>query len=387
MRHANLFAAAVILLNFGALRAAYGGSGNDIAGKNRDLASIQDRIKNKKSEKQKYLDDEKKISAELNTISRELAKIQREREKIRKEIVEAENNLALSNKEMNIARLEKNKWNGVLNSEIDSWYKDSVSYKKYFDNGIDEKLRVEALGQKKHYYSNALLREKNWQKALLKWQNAQKRLNSLKDEQESNAREKSAVMGEKKKLLQTTVGRRLSAENEIRDLTESSKALSALIDKLEQERLRDDQRVKKHKGKPKKGKKRIEPRRRTLSWPVSGKLVAKFGKNKHPDLDTYVISNGIKIRTRPGAEVKAASKGEVVFIGEFRTYGLMLILDSGGGVYTIYGHLGTINVQENMKVNEGDTLGQIISSENPVLYFEVRYYGQPDDPLLWLNAK
>ena len=386
MRQAKYLAVAVILLSFGALWDASGGTGNEIVEKSRNLASIKNRIKNKKSEKQKYLKDEKKISGELDVVASELAKIQREREKIRREIVKAEKNLEFSNKEMNTARLEKNRWDAILGGETDAWFRDSLAYTKYFNDGIDEKLRVQALGQKKHYFSNAQIREKNWRNALRKWQAAQKRLNDLKVQQESNARKKAAVMREKKNLLQTTVGRRLSAEKEIGELTESASALSALIEKLEQERQRDE-RARKHKGKGKKAKKRIEPKRRALSWPVTGKVVSRFGKNKHPDLDTYVISNGIKIRTKSGAEVKAASSGEVVFIGEFRTYGLMLIVDGGGGLYTIYGHLGAINVSENTKVNEGAILGQITSSENPVLYFEVRYYGQPDDPLLWLKRR
>ena len=386
------FTAAVILLSLNALWGAQRVYKNDIVEKNRNLASLQDQIKNKKNEKAKYLVDEKKISAELDSIAAELAKIQRQREKLRKEIVKAERNLQFSKKEMDISRLEKNKWNGILNSEIDSWHRDTLSYNKYFDDGIDEKLRFEALGQKKQYFSNAQLREKNWQTALYKWQNAQKHLNELKLEQEANAREKSAVLGQKKQLLQTTVGRRIASEKEIKELTDSAKALSALIERLERERERQLERereaqARRHKIKAKKVKKRIEPKRRNLTWPVRGKVVSRFGKNKHPDLDTYVISNGIKIQTKTGSEVKAASAGEVVFIGEFRSYGLMLIIDGGGGLYTIYGHLGAINVSENAKVIQGEILGQITSSENPVLYFEVRYNGQPDDPLLWLNSR
>ena len=394
MRKAKYFAAAVLFLSASALWGAPGVSKNDIVQKNRSLESLKDRIKNKKNEKEKYLVDEKKMAAELDAIAAQLAKIQRQREKLRKEIVKAEKNLEFSKKEMDISRLEKNKWDGILCSEVDSWYRYSHSYNKYFDDGIDEKLRYEALGQKKHYFFNAALREKSWQSSLRKWQDAQKRLNTLKEEQEANAKKKSAVLQEKRKLLRTTVGRRLAAEKELKELGDSAKALSALIDKLERERKRQleqerqrEEQSRRHKGTSKKSKPRFTPKRRILTWPVRGKVVSRFGKNKHPDLDTYVISNGIKIRTRPGSEVKAASGGEVVFIGEFRSYGLMLIIDGGGGLYTIYGHLGAINVSENMKVNEGDILGQITSSENPVLYFEVRYNGQPDDPLLWLNAK
>lgn len=394
MRQANYFAVAVVFLSLSALWGDSGSTGKEIVKNNQDLTSIKNEIKNKKHEKDKYLIDEKKISSELDAIAAELAKIQAQREKIRKEIVKAEKNLEYSKREMDISRLEKNRWDATLNNEIDSFYRDVFSYNKYFDNGIDYKFRLEALAQKKQYFSNAVLREKNWRNALVKWQDAQKKLNSLKEEKEANASKKSAVLEEKKKLLQTTIGRRLSAEKEIKELTDSAKALSALIEKLERERERQlrlerqrEAEARRHKTKSKKAKARVAPKRRSLTWPVLGKVVSRFGKNKHPDLDTYVISNGIKIKTKPGSEVKAASSGEVVFIGEFRSYGLMMIIDGGGGLYTVYGHLGAINVSENAKVNEGDAVGQITSQENPVLYFEVRYNGKPDDPLLWLNLR
>jgi len=361
-------------------------SGNEIVEKSKSLASIKSRIEDKRNQEKKYLSDEKRISRELDLISGELDKLQKEREKLRKAIVKAVTNLAFSEREMKVSRWEKNKWNEQLNKEADLWFRDTIGYGKFFDNGIDEKLRVQALQQKKSFFSDAQLREDSWQKALLTWQNSKNRLNHLKLEKEANAKKKSAVLAQKKKLLLTTVGRRLAAGKEIKELNESAKALSALIERLEEERRRAEREARR-KPKGRRAKARPQPLRRALAWPVSGKVVSRFGKNKHPDLDTYIISNGIKIKTKPHTEVKAAAGGEVVFIGEFRTYGLMVIVDNGGGLYTIYGHMGAVNVTENARVFTGEPLGQITSTENPLLYFEVRYDGQPDDPLLWLNKK
>lgn len=363
-------------------------SDSDIAAKNKGLQSIKSKIKQKKSEKERCLADEKRISAELDSVYKELEKNRQQGEKIRREIIRAEKKLKAAEKELNASRWEKNKWARNLNSEIDRWYRENYSYNKLFEDNIDEKIRIQALEQKKALFSNALQREKNWQKALWKWQKAQKNLRDLKAKQEATAKKKSAILAQKKTILSTTIGRRLNAEKEIKELSQSAEALSDLISKLEREREREIEREReqagRHKKKTKKPKVWIAPVRRSISWPVHGNVIAKFGKNKHPELDTYQISNGIKISARAGAEVKAAYKGEIVFTGQFRAYGLLIVMDNGEGLYTIYGHLGAINAEENAKVNEGDPIGQV-SSENPVLYFEVRYKGQPDDPLLWLN--
>ncbi|MCX5781641.1 MAG: peptidoglycan DD-metalloendopeptidase family protein [Elusimicrobia bacterium] len=353
---------------------------DDISEKNRSLAELQDKLKAKKSEQEKYKKDEKRISKELDIISKELEQIQTHGEKIRRDIIKAENILKITEKELDASRWEKSRWAGAVKFETNLWYREYFSYKKLFNDNVNEKLMFQAIEQKKNYFASALDREMNSQIVLEKWQTAQRQLMNLKARQEEMAVRKSSVQSQKKNLLKTTAGRRVVAEKEIQELSESGKALKDFIAKLEIERKEKEKEEKKVKTKEK-----VRLKRKRISWPLQGNIVAKFGKNKHPDLDTYVISNGIKISARPGAEVRAALKGEIVFTGEFRTYGLMIIMDNGGGLYTIYGHLGTINVQENMKIKEGDIIGQITSLENPILYFEIRYNGKVDDPLLWLK--
>jgi septal ring factor EnvC (AmiA/AmiB activator) len=128
----------------------------------------------------------------------------------------------------------------------------------------------------------------------------------------------------------------------------------------------------------------IRSARRHISWPVEGKLIASFGKSKHPELDTIVVSNGIKIDAAPQADIKCVEKGEIIYSGEFRAYGKMIIVDHRGEFYSIYGQLGTINVEEGNKVKKGEVLGQLGNAEH-TLYFEVRTGNQPEDPLPWLK--
>ena len=112
-----------------------------------------------------------------------------------------------------------------------------------------------------------------------------------------------------------------------------------------------------------------------------------YGKNKHPDLNTNVISNGIKIKARNNAIIKSVDEGEVVFTGEFRSYGKMIIIDHKGVFFSVYGELGNILVSEGQAVSRGANIAKLGSGDNSVLYFEIRQYNVPENPVLWLEEK
>jgi septal ring factor EnvC (AmiA/AmiB activator) len=130
-----------------------------------------------------------------------------------------------------------------------------------------------------------------------------------------------------------------------------------------------------------------EIRKKSLPWPVNGKVIAKFGKNKHPELDTYVISNGIKIDAADFSRVKSVDSGTVVFTGEFRSYGKVVIIDHKDSIFSVYGLLDHILVKEDQKVLKEDVIADLGGGKNSYLYFEIRQNNIPDDPILWLQQK
>jgi murein hydrolase activator len=350
---------------------------SEIENTTQSLKELQKALKEKRVEKEQCLLEEKGIRKELGRIEQELSRLQKQAEKLRKDIRAAEKNLNSAGRELKRAGWEKDQWHYAINRELDLWFRAQYSHGRLYTDYLDDRMRIDALDQKKTLLANAQKREVSSQESMQKWEKAEQRLKELKTEKDSMAREQSKVKEQKKDILKSTVGRRVAAEEEIKKITESARALQQLIIDLE--------RAKKNREDEAAERKRLQGKKKAFPWPVAGQVASRFGKCKHPELDTYVINNGIKITASPGAEVKAVDKGEVIFSGTFRSYGLMVIIDHGGGIYTIYGSIGDILVDEEQKVSEGEVVGKLPATGQPLLYFEVRQDGQPEDPLLWLK--
>ncbi len=127
--------------------------------------------------------------------------------------------------------------------------------------------------------------------------------------------------------------------------------------------------------------------RGSLPWPVEGRVLAGFGRRKHPRFDTYTIHNGLEIEAAPGTEVRAVHEGTVAYADRFRGYGLLVVIDHGGKHHSLYAQLGEAVVVQGQAVAAGDAIGTTGDGggEGPGLYFEMRYQGRAEDPADWLK--
>jgi murein DD-endopeptidase MepM/ murein hydrolase activator NlpD len=140
--------------------------------------------------------------------------------------------------------------------------------------------------------------------------------------------------------------------------------------------------IRKHHIQLQHSKKKVIP---TLSWPTKGRILIKFGKIKHHFLDTYIISNGIKISTSSFSIVRSITHGKVIFAKSCNLYGNMIIIDHGNSLMSIYGCLNKIFVNVGQEVHKNIPIANLGQGHNSVLYFEIRYNNKPVDPLLWLK--
>ena len=124
-----------------------------------------------------------------------------------------------------------------------------------------------------------------------------------------------------------------------------------------------------------------------LDWPVDGPLVYTFGKAQTAS-NTTIRWNGVGIRAQIGTNVRAVAGGKVVSVRQLGTYGLTVIIDHGGGDYSIYGSLSRADVNEQQVVAKDQVIGAVGISDPdlpPHLHFEIRHGGPAVDPATWLR--
>lgn len=350
---------------------------SDLQGRTQELDQLKQNISKKKAEKDKLLKEEKKVRKELKKISNSIDAIERQLKVLHSKIKESEKKLMYASQQYCEADKEKNLFCNKIEDEVLLYNKRKLV--QYFEYPLEFKMRFLSIQDKYDKFSAADNREKKAQTNIVKYEKAKKEFISLKNRQEFLIDKNKKLQQNKNKLLKTTAGRRIQAEQDIKALNDSAKALQSLIKKLMQ---------------ASKNKKRITSlrsasteRRNNLPWPADGTIILNYGKNKHPDLDTNVISNGIKIKTKNNAIIKSVDAGEVVFTGEFRSYGKMIIIDHKGVFFSVYGQLDTILASEGQNVSRGENVAKAGAGDNAVLYFEIRQYNVPENPVLWLEER
>lgn len=131
----------------------------------------------------------------------------------------------------------------------------------------------------------------------------------------------------------------------------------------------------------------LQPKKGIFQLPLKGSIISNYGQQKQPELNTYVFNSGIDISSPLGEAVRAASFGTVIYIGNVKGYGEIIILDHGGNVVTLYAHLSKVLIKMNDQVSKGQIIGQVGTSggvPSPRLHFEVRVEGKPVNPFDWL---
>ena len=189
---------------------------------------------------------------------------------------------------------------------------------------------------------------------------------------------KKEIVKEKEKKKQFSL--RLSKEKKINkilkdELVYSSKKLNQLISRLENKIIHGEGLD-------------ITDKKGSLSPPVKGKLLIKFGRERDKIYNTYIVHNGVSIRVRKGAPVRSVFNGKVLYTGTLDGYGNIIIIGHGMNYHSLYGHLDEIISSAGKTVRSGQIIGRSGdsgSANGEALYFEIRYKGKPIEPTAWLS--
>jgi septal ring factor EnvC (AmiA/AmiB activator) len=124
-----------------------------------------------------------------------------------------------------------------------------------------------------------------------------------------------------------------------------------------------------------------------LRWPVAGKIVRRYGSRQAAG---KISSRGVQIAATAGADVHAIARGRVVFADWLRGFGLLLIIDHGGGYMSLYGHNSSLYKEVGESVDAAEVIAAVGSSGGVSLtglYLELRRNGRPFDPAPWFKGK
>lgn len=118
-------------------------------------------------------------------------------------------------------------------------------------------------------------------------------------------------------------------------------------------------------------------------WPSDGKITSRFSLQRQG-------YKGIDFAGSYGQRVNAAAAGKVVYAGSgLRGYGKLVIIKHSEDFLSAYAHNSRILVTEGEWIQLGQKIAEMGSTgtDRTKLHFEIRYRGQPVDPLKYLPAR
>lgn len=355
----------------------------------KELEATQRRIRAEIQKEQSAVQRVSSLEQEISIVDRLVSELKREEQKTVREMDLVGNKIATNENKLNqlreryAQRVVNIYKRGTLSSlerilSSTSW-RQAIYRAKYLKiiSDYDKKLFVQL---------EAIIAEIERQKVALRV--SLRKGNQLKSDRERHVSDLRSVRRRKEQELVTIRNSRSELEKQyeeqaagIKQLEEIQKQLQEAVESIERaERIRrQQQQLKLANFAALKGK---------LSWPAEGRVVTKFGNQWNADLKTRTDNPGIDIKGRPGSPIRSIKDGEVTTITYIRGFGTTVIIDHGGGYYTVYSHVNNIMANVDDRVVAGDIIaymGDSGSVSGAMLHFEIWGQGQKLDPEQWLT--
>ena len=127
---------------------------------------------------------------------------------------------------------------------------------------------------------------------------------------------------------------------------------------------------------------RFADARGALRAPVQGRITGKYNARQKDGSR----SQGLTVAALSGAQVVAPYTGRIAFVGPFKNYKNVYMLDVGQGYFIVLTGLDKTHGREGDTVAIGEPIGQLPDLNAPELYIELWKNGSPTDPTPWLGA-
>lgn len=364
------------------------------------LKGVRKEISEKKRLLRKTAKVEKQVTGELLVIDRSLKEKQSQLASLNNELHGVEGNLSRTTDEIERVKDETERKKQEIQKRLVSVYKaGEIGNLRVVFSSESFPQMVESLR-----YMSAVIG--NDRRLFNEYSDKIAELSNLKHKLENEVRRKERIVAgiaNKKREIEAEKDKKAAYltkvkqdKNEylasIRDLQANARRLQSMVEKLEAQSRKSYTQSREKKGLPP----CLPPlpdsgfgsQRGRLSLPVFGEVIGRFGRHKHPEFNSYTVSNGISIAAPAGSDIRSVYEGKVLFADYFKGYGNMVIIDHGGGFFSLYAHASRITKRVGAQVSRNDvvaSVGDVDSTRGPMLYFELRYQGRPVDPSPWFR--
>ena len=338
------------------------------------------------SKKAKLQSQKRELAEELKKASEEVSKEAKNKESIDKKISIVKNQIDISNDTMH-----------KLDKKILSLREQIEEIKKNMDKKIDHlKAVLVSMEEAGNTYTiDIILGAKNFEDFIDKVEIVRsiiKHVRKIIDELKSDL---NAVEGKEKELTETK-----TAQEKVRKgLEENRKGLQELLDESErllgelqgeEQKVKDridqndaqikafDAEMERYYAEQKRREEAAKAAAAKAGRTYVSENPAPSGKFMWPVPGYHIAGSGIY-----GAPVVASASGTVQYAGPCGGYGNRVVINHGGGISTLYGHMSSIAVSAGQAISQGQVIGNVGStgfSTGPHLHFEYRVDGVRRNP-------
>jgi murein hydrolase activator len=366
-----------------------------------ELRGVKKEIKEKKLLLKKTKKAENQVSSELGQIEKNLQEKETKLAGLSHDLKEAENSLERTQREIETVKGEAERKKQQIRVRLSALYKGGEigTARMYFSSEsfpqMAENLRymkaILAYDRRLFAEFNAKIDRLRELKGTLERDAARKEI--IKTNIEAKKREIEAERRKKASYLVQVRADKKGYLASLRELETNARRLQTMMEKLDAKSRKSYTKNNKNvigggallPPVPDKG---FGSQKGRLALPAHGEVVDGFGRHKHPEFNSYTVSNGISIAAPQGSDIRAVYEGQVIYADYFKGYGNMVIVDHGGGYFSLYAHAAKILKKVGTSVARNEvvaSVGDTDSNRGTMLYFEIRYQGKPVDPAAWVR--
>lgn len=213
---------------------------------------------------------------------------------------------------------------------------------------------------------------------------------ALQEQEEAKQKSVEELLTAKQKELKKVEGELAQAEDQVSEYEKDLKAQEDAIKAIEAELKRQEEEARKKAEAAGKSYATVNIGDIHFIWPCpsSSRITSEFGSRTSPTEGASSNHKGLDIGAPTGTDIVAAASGTVVVSTYSYSAGNYVMVNHGGGVYTVYMHASKLLVSVGDTVKSGQVIAKVGStgySTGPHLHFGIRVNGTYVNPRKYVS--